>query len=147
MSATGRKVAAVATSLSALFLSALLLSGCANGRQHVSGTAAAVAGQPSATASAAPAADGVQQVVIDAVEGEHFRPDVVYAHLGKLRITITNVSQLPHDLVIPTLSVSSSTIFAGDSATVTIDLTKPGNYPFECTFHQHQGMDGELIVS
>ena len=90
---------------------------------------------------------GVQQIVIDAVDGEHFTPDTVYAHTGKLRVTITNQSVLPHNFTVPSLGVQSQTIFAGRSMSVSVDLKASGVYPFLCTFHQHDGMTGQLIVA
>jgi len=123
--------------------------GCSAGgsRTHVSGTGAAVAAQPSATATAQPAADGVQQVVIDTTDDNRFTPDVVFAHPGKLRITVTNPSVFPVDLAIPSLDVRSITIFSGNSAVVTVDLPSAGSYPFVCTFHAHDGMTGSLVVT
>jgi plastocyanin len=124
------------------------LAGCTSGTKlRVSGTGAPKAGQASASATAQPAADGVQQIVIDAVDGEHFKPDVVFAHPGKLRVTITNQSVLPHNFQVPTLDVKSQTIFAGKSTTVTLDLSETGVYNFVCGFHEHDGMTGQLIVS
>jgi plastocyanin len=147
VSGTGRGVAvAAATTCAAVILT--FGSGCANGpKLHVSGTGAPKAGQGSASASAQPAADGVQQIVIDTLDGEHFKPDVVFAHPGKLRITITNLSVLPHNFEVPTLGVRSETIFAGHSTTVTFDVATAGSYSFDCGFHQHDGMTGQLIVS
>ena len=125
------------------------LGACTPGgsRAHVSGTGPAVAGEPSVSATAQPAADGVQQVVIDTTDDNHFRPDAVFAHPGKLRITITNPSVVPVDFAIPTLGVASTTIFSGNSATVTVDVAAAGSYPFVCTFHAHEGMTGSLVVS
>ena len=147
MSSSRRAVAvAVATTCAAVML--VFVSGCANGpKLHVSGTGAPRAGQGSASATAQPAADGVQQIVIDTLDGEHFKPDVVFAHPGKLRITITNPSVLPHNFEVPALGVRSETIFAGHSTTVTFDVAAAGSYSFDCGFHQHDGMTGQLIVS
>jgi plastocyanin len=133
----------------ALVVAALLaLAGCTSGTKlRVSGTGAPKAGQASASATAQPAADGVQQIVLDAVDGEHFKPDVVFAHPGKLRVTITNQSVVPHNFEVPTLNVKSETIFAGKSTTVTLDLSATGVYTFVCGFHEHDGMTGQLIVS
>jgi len=128
---------------------AAVVAGCGTPgtKLHVSGTGSARPGAATESATAQPAADGVQQVVIDAVDGEHFKPDAIYAHTGKLRVTITNVSVLPHNFTVPSLGVQSETIFAGHSVTVSLDLTSSGVYPFLCTFHQHDGMTGQLIVS
>jgi plastocyanin len=127
---------------------AVTVSGCTSGtKMRVSGTGAPRADQASASATAQPAADGVQQIVLDAIDGEHFRPDVVFAHPGKLRVTITNQSVVPHNFEVPTLNVKSETIFAGRSTTVTLDLSSTGLYSFDCGFHAHDGMTGQLIVS
>jgi plastocyanin len=127
----------------------LALAGCtqSGSRAHVSGTGAAVAAQPSATATAQPAADGVQQVVIDATDEFHFKPDTVLARPGKLRITLTNPSVFPVDLAIPTLGVHSTTVFAGKSSVIEVTISAAGDYSFVCTFHEHDGMTGTLIVS
>lgn len=133
----------------ALALGAAVVAGCSRtgSQAHVSGTGPAVTGDPSATATARPAADGVQQVVVDATDDNHFKPDVVLAHVGKLRVTVTNPSVFPVDLSFPTLGVHSTTIFTGNSAVVTVDVTAAGSYPFVCTFHEHDGMTGSLVVS
>jgi len=134
---------------SAALVAGLILSGCGTPgtKLHVSGTGTARPGQASASATAQPAADGVQQIVIDAVDGEHFTPDTVYAHTSKLRVTITNQSVLPHNFTVPSLGVQSQTIFAGRSLSVSVELKASGLYPFLCTFHQHDGMTGQLIVT
>lgn len=126
----------------------VLLTGCEPGNKlHVSGTGAPKADQASASATAQPASDGVQQIVLDTLDGEHFKPDVVFAHVGQLRVTITNPSVLPQDFEVPSLGVHSETIFAGKSTTVTLDLKTAGVYTFDCHFHEHDGMTGQLIVS
>jgi plastocyanin len=129
----------------------VLLTGCEPGSKlHVSGTGAPKAGEAvhaSASATAQPAGDGVQQIVLETLDGGHFKPDVVFAHVGKLRVTITNPSVLPQDFEVPSLGVHSETVFAGKSTTVTLDLKAAGVYTFDCHFHEHEGMTGQLIVS
>src|SRR5476649_325195 len=129
-------------------LTGLLAAGCsANSTTlHVSGTGAPKPAQATASATAQPAADGVQQIVIDTLDDGHFKPDVVFAKPGTLRVTITNPSVLPQDFEVPSLDVHSETIFAGKSTTVTFDVTI-GVYTFDCHFQKHEGMTGQLIVS
>jgi plastocyanin len=129
--------------------SLLFVSGCGVGgaRVHVSGTGAPRPAQPSATATAEPAADGVQQVVVTATDDNHFSPDVIDAHIGEIRITVSNPTVLPQDFAVPSLGVHSPTIFAGNTATVLVDAKTAGSYPFVCTFEEHNGMDGRLVVS
>src|SRR5450432_476905 len=130
-------------------MTGLVMAGCsANSTTlHVSGTGAPKPDQATASATAQPAADGVQQIVIDTLDDGHFKPDVIYAKPGQLRVTITNPSVLPQDFEVPSLNVHSETIFAGRSATVTLDLKAAGVYTFDCHFHEHDGMTGQLMVT
>jgi plastocyanin len=114
---------------------------------HVSGTGAPKAVQASASASASAGADGVQQITIATNDDDHFVPDAIYAHTGQLRITITNPSVSPQEFEVPTLGVHSETIFAGQSLTLTITIPSSGVYAFDCIFHEHDGMTGQLIIS
>jgi plastocyanin len=123
------------------------LAGCSNNRPHVSGTGPPRAPSPSATATAEPAADGVQQVVVTATDDNHFSPDVIDVSVGEVRITISNPTVLPQDFAVPALGVHSPTIFSGNSVTVTVDATTAGSFPFVCTFEEHNGMVGTLVVS
>jgi plastocyanin len=132
-----------------LIAGSLAVAGCSanNTTLHVSGTGAPKADQATAPATAQPAADGVQQIVIDTLDDGHFKPDVIYAKPGQLRITITNPSVVPQDFEVPALNVHSETIFAGHSTTVTFNVPAAGAYTFDCHFQEHEGMTGQLIVS
>jgi plastocyanin len=123
------------------------LAGCSTNRPHVSGTGPPRAASPSATATAEPAADGVQQVVVTATDDNHFSPDVIVVKPGKVRITVQNPTVLPQDFAVPALGVHSPTIFAGNSLTVVVDAATAGSFPFVCTFEEHNGMVGTLVVS
>lgn len=143
-----RAAVGLAAGLAAL-VSLMALAGCGAGgtRIHVSGTNKAVAAPASATATAGYAADGAQQVVITATNNNTFEPDVVFAHPGTLRLTVSNPSVFPIDLTVPSLNVRSTTIFAGRTAVVSIDIPAPGQYQFQSSFHAHDGMTGMLVVS
>ena len=132
-----------------LIAGSLTIAGCAanNTTLHVSGTGAPKPDQATAPATAQPAADGVQQIVIDTLDDGHFKPDVIYAKPGQLRVTITNPSVVPQDFEVPSLNVHSETIFAGHSTTVTFNVPAAGVYTFDCHFEEHEGMTGQLIVS
>lgn len=132
-----------------LIAGSLAVAGCSanNTTLHVSGTGAPKADQATAPATAQPAADGVQQIVIDTLDDGHFKPDVIYAKPGQLRVTITNPSVVPQDFEVPSLNVHSETIFAGKSTTVTFTVPAAGLYSFDCHFQEHEGMTGQLIVS
>ncbi len=134
--------------LGGVVLAGVVLAGCAanNTTLHVSGTGAPKAADATAPATAEPAADGVQQIVIDTLDDGHFKPDVIYAKPGQLRVTITNPSVVPQDFEVPSLNVHSETIFAGRSTTVTFTVPAAGVYTFDCHFQEHEGMTGQLIV-
>jgi plastocyanin len=123
------------------------LAGCSNNRPHVSGTGPPRAASPSATATAEPASDGIQQVLVTATDDNHFSPDVIDVQPGKIRITISNPTVLPQDFAVPALGVHSPTISAGNSVTVVVNATTAGSFPFVCTFEEHNGMVGTLVVS
>jgi plastocyanin len=79
-----------------------------------------------------------------------FSPMQIAAHVGTLRITLTDSGSYPHDIEFPELHQKSATV-SGDagsqSATLTLQLNKPGQYPFVCTYHDSAGMKGVLTVT
>ena len=78
-----------------------------------------------------------------------FSPSVVTTSVGKLTVTLTNSGSYPHNLMVPALHVTSHTV-SGDpgstTTTVTLHFTKPGRYPFICTYHASAGMRGMFVV-
>jgi plastocyanin len=100
--------------------------------------------------TASPAAGGTQTVTIEGTDMFRFSPMNISAHVGTVRITLTDSGSYPHDIDFPELHQMSSTVTgdAGSSSTsLTLHLTKPGRYPFECTFHDSAGMKGVLTVT
>jgi len=72
------------------------------------------------------------------------------AKAGKVTITMTNMSQLEHNVTIAqgTTVLGATPTFAGGSRTLTVDL-KAGTYTFYCSVpgHRQAGMEGTLTVS
>jgi plastocyanin len=81
-----------------------------------------------------------------------FTKSSLSAKAGKVSITFTNASPVPHNLTIqqgtsgPT--VGATPTFQGGGKTVTATL-KPGTYTFFCSVpgHRAAGMQGTLTVS
>jgi len=72
------------------------------------------------------------------------------AKAGKVTITMTNMSPLPHNLTVSTPStiLGATPTFQGGSRALTLNL-KPGTYTFYCSVpgHRQAGMEGTLSVS
>jgi plastocyanin len=99
--------------------------------------------------TAAAASGGVQKVTLHSTDQLTFQPEVITMHPGKLRLTLVDDGSYPHNISIPSLHFTSTTV-SGDpgqtSTTATLTLSKPGTYKFVCTFHASAGMRGEIVV-
>ena len=103
-----------------------------------------------AQVSATKGADGVQEVTIDTADNFRFVPAVVQAHVGELRIVLTDHGSYPHNISFPAMHATSKTVSGSpgrQQTTFTMQLTHPGNYDFVCTFHSSAGMKGRITVS
>jgi plastocyanin len=107
----------------------------------------------SAGAHASPgtsATSGRQQVSITGTNSLRFDPAVVHVHTGTVRITLMDMGAYPHNIVIPSLKVTSATVTGdpgGTMVTFTVRFPRPGSYPFYCQYHQSAGMTGTFVVS
>lgn len=110
--------------------------------RHQPPTAAAV--------TATKGADGAQQVTIDTTDMFRFTPTTIHAHVGELRIVLTDHGSYPHNISFPALRASSSTVSGSpgqQKTTFTVTFSHPGTYDFVCTFHSSAGMKGHITVS
>jgi plastocyanin len=117
---------------------------------------AAVAGcggsMPAASgpASTAPGTAAGQRVTIEGNNSLRFTPMTVHVHAGTVRIALKDMGAYPHNLVIPSLRVTSPTV-TGDPGGATVRFTvafpHAGRYPFHCQYHQSAGMTGVFVVS
>ena len=127
---------AAAAALAGLALSGLALTGCAS------------SGSPSAPAGSA--AKASQQVTIVGNSSLRFAPMTVHLHTGSVRITLKDSGAYPHNIVIPTLHETSSTVTGdpgGSQTSFTVTFSHPGKYPFHCQYHASAGMTGVFVVS
>ena len=103
-----------------------------------------------AAVNAMKGSDGVQQISINTTDQFRFAPMTIRAHVGKLRITLTDHGAYPHNISFPSLHTTSSTVSGNpgqQQTTITITFTHTGSYEFLCTFHSSAGMKGHVTVT
>jgi plastocyanin len=106
-------------------LSAIVLAACGD-----------TAGSPNA----------ITTVLVTVNDGMSFTPSHLTIPVGTTDIKIRNLGSIPHNLAIPALDAASPTVNGGTTVTMVVHATKPGTYPFVCTFHVMNGMVGTLVV-
>lgn len=137
----GHRPAAVAAA-AVLAVIAISLSGCGNGASPRAETP-----QDTAPAVASPGPNGIQLVRVTASDTLRFVPSILEAHPGRIEIIVHNVGNTPHDLVFgPPLSLTTPIIDAGETRALLVTVTRPGSYPFSCSYHASLGMTGRLVV-
>jgi plastocyanin len=99
------------------------------------------------------AADGVQEITLQTQDDYVFTPDSFTVEPGKVRLTVINVGkQMVHNFeFVPeeapeALDARIDILPAGAEETVEFEVTEPGDYPFECTFHVQLGQVGTMRV-
>lgn len=104
-------------------------------------TIAACGGPTSASGDVRPGAAEGEAVEVIALDNE-FEPSVLELEAGtEVTIEVDNQGQVPHNLVIDEIGLSTGTLDAGDVATATF-VVPDGSVTFFCSFHP--GMKGEL---
>ena len=100
-----------------------------------------------APTASAPVAGAIQLGVLG--NNLAFDKKTLVARAGKVTITLTNASPIPHDIAIKGngIDVKGATVSGGGRSTVTAVL-KPGTYTFYCSVpgHAEAGMRGTLTV-
>lgn len=132
--------------LTLLLAAPFVMTACGGSTHH---EAAATASGP-AVVNAAKSADGIQQVTIDTTDNFRFVPATINAHVGKLRIVLTDNGSYPHNISFPDMHATSSTVSGDpgqDKTTFTVTFSHAGTYDFVCTFHSSAGMKGRVEVS
>jgi plastocyanin len=138
------------------FLAALLvvlgalLAGCNTASGSPPGAApSTVAGVGTVTT----APDGVQEVTLQTQDDYVFTPDSFTVEPGKVRLTVVNVAtQLTHNFRFvpgkgPTEITPEIPLLApGDKKTIEFTVQRPGDYPFECSFHTQLHQAGVMTA-
>jgi plastocyanin len=99
------------------------------------------------------APDGAQEITLQTQDDYVFTPNAFTVAPGHVRLTVTNrAMQLTHNFRFtpgkgPVDIPQQITILApGQSRTVEFDVTAPGDYGFECSFHTALGQVGTMTV-
>jgi len=91
----------------------------------------------------------VREFYIDGLDDFSFSVPVLGVDQGDVvRVTFTNVGQMPHDFVIEGLGVATPILDYGESATVEFTASEVGEFEYYCSVgeHRERGMVGTLIV-
>ena len=89
------------------------------------------------------------QVTIMTTDQLKFMPSTITTKVGTLKVKLVNNGSYPHNLDVPSMHAKSQTVDGNPGSTstmLTLHFTKPGRYPFECTYHASSGMRGMFIV-
>jgi plastocyanin len=123
---------------------AIAVAGCAGSSSSAASGPAAASG----SAAAGPAAG--QHVTIEGTNRLRFSPMTVHVRTGAVKVTLKDMGAYPHNLVIPALHVTSTTVTGdpgGGTTSFTVTFARPGRYAFHCQYHQSSGMVGVFVVS
>jgi plastocyanin len=142
-------VAGRAVPVLALLSAAGLLSGCGGEDPAPPATEA----QPG-VGEVTTAADGAQEITLQTQDDYLFLPDSFTVEPGTVRLTLINVGeQMVHNFrFMPgegpeDIGAQIDLLAAGSEITIDFEVTEPGDYPFECTFHVQVGQIGTMTVA
>jgi uncharacterized cupredoxin-like copper-binding protein len=127
---------------------AAVLAGCGSSSSSSSSSASSTASTASSSAAAASGGGGALTLSESEFKITPASPSV--AHTGSITVTVKNTGAVTHALTVQTPSgpVSTSAIAPGKTATLKVNISKPGKYAFFCPIpgHAAAGMKGTLVV-
>ncbi|MBV9465733.1 MAG: cupredoxin domain-containing protein [Solirubrobacterales bacterium] len=134
--------------LAASLLVAALIAAC--GSSSASSSTSNAGASSSASSSTQPAAaPAAHALTLSETEFKITPSDPTVPAAGPVTITVRNDGKVTHALSVQTPSgvVSTGRIAPGASATLKVDLSKPGRYVFFCPIDGHRmlGMQGTLV--
>jgi plastocyanin len=135
------------------FLGSLVLIGalaaCGGGGAPAAATQSSVPGLGKVTT----APDGVQQVTIQTQDNYKFAPAQFTVAPGRVRLTVVNAAaSFTHSFRFSQgkgpepITATIPVLGPGERQTIEFTVQKPGNYPFECSFHTQLGQFGTMTV-
>ena len=97
--------------------------------------------------------DGVQEITLQTQDDYVFTPDTITVDPGTVRLTVVNVAKdmthnfrfTPDEGPAP-IGAEIELLTAGQEVTIEFDVTDPGDYPFECSFHLQLDQVGTMTV-
>lgn len=130
------------------------------GQALLEGSAAGAAGTPlpatvgdGGTGTAVLGADGVQRITVTADDSLRYHPSVILMRPGTIEVTVVDAGTAAHTFTEsggprpgePPAGIAQ--VGAGQQATMTMRLTEPGDYPFQCGYHSAEGMYAVIRVT
>jgi plastocyanin len=98
--------------------------------------------------------DGVQEITLQTQDDYVFTPDEFTVAPGAVRLTVINVGeQMVHNFrFMPgegpeAIDAQIDILPAGEEETLEFEVTRPGEHPFECTFHVQLDQVGTMTVA
>ncbi len=132
-------------------LVATVLTGCGGGGRSAPEAAPSSSGPALGTVTTAP--DGVQEVTLQTQDDYLFLPDSFTVEPGAVRLTVINVGeQMVHNFRFTPgegpeeIGAQIDLLAAGQEVTIEFEVTEPGDYRFECTFHLQLDQVGTMTV-
>jgi plastocyanin len=134
----------------------VLLAGCGGNTDHSghSGGSAAASSADESLGKVTTGADGVQEVTLQTPEDFKFLPNHFTVAPGEVRLTVVNAAeQMTHNFRFTPgagpaeVDASIDLLAPGQEMTIEFTVEKPGDYPFECSFHVQLGQVGTMTVS
>ena len=126
-----------------------VLAGCGSGDPPGRAPGTAVPGVGTVTTGA----DGVQEITLQTQDDYEFTPDTFTVAPGTVRLTVANVARdMTHNFqFIPdegpaAIDAEIPLLAAGQEVTIEFEVTEPGDYPFECSFHIQLDQVGTMTV-
>jgi len=99
------------------------------------------------------ASDGVQEITLQTQDDYVFTPDTFTVAPGTVRLTVVNAAkEMTHnfrftpDAGPAPIGEEIDLLTAGQEVTIEFDVTEPGDYPFECSFHLQLNQVGTMTV-
>jgi plastocyanin len=99
-------------------------------------------------------ADGVQEITLQTQDDYVFTPNSFTVRPGQIRLTLINVGkEMVHNFRFSpdsgpaAIDEEIDILPAGARETIEFEVSAPGEYPFECTFHVQLGQVGTMTVS
>ncbi len=140
--------------LTAVACVALIVTGCGSSKKKASTnttSSSVTAANPPAKTTPPQGKAGGASLKLSADPGGalKFTTSSLNAKAGKVTITMSNPSSLPHAIAVQGSGISQKgkTVGQGGTSTITVSL-KPGKYTFYCPVdgHKQAGMKGTLTV-
>jgi plastocyanin len=127
----------------------VVLAGC--GSEPADRPAQATAGPGVGTVTTA--ADGVQEITLQTQDDYVFTPDTFTVEPGTVRLTVVNAAKdMTHNFRFTPdagpafIGAEIDLLTPGQEVTIEFEVSEPGDYRFECTFHLQLDQVGTMTV-